>query len=218
VEISNSVLKNHLRDVYWITGGACAGKTTVANLLAAKYGFAVFPDRFSEYQQAADFDLFPALRYPNPTVDWEWFFNRDINDYVGWLEHVCADLLQFIVVDLIGGEFPRPIIVEQFTEPVRTAAIAARDRMVTLYATDTLIESELLARPDHAMILECINENTKNPKEAERNVIRASVEASHRSLDRATSVDCRILRRSEDTQPQELLTQVENHFGLSRPC
>ena len=95
MRIANSVLSPHLADVYWITGGACAGKTTVTALLSEKHGFSVFPDRMREYQNAADFNEFPSMRYPRPSTDWEWFFNRDVDSYAGWLEENIAAQLEY---------------------------------------------------------------------------------------------------------------------------
>lgn len=154
------------------------------------------------------------MRYPSPQTDWEWFFNREINEYVGWLEMLAAHLVEFIVVDLISGDLPRPIIVEQFTDPLSTARIAGHNREVSMFATDELLEVELLQRDDHKMILDCIQANTSDPVVSEKNVIAASVEAAHRSHNRALTAGCKILYRDEHTQPQELLAQVEEHFGL----
>lgn len=86
MRIADSIIKDNLDHVYWITGGACAGKTTASNLLAKTHGFTIFPDRHSDYQRAADFSEFPALRIPWPGTDWEWFFGRPLEAYVRWLE------------------------------------------------------------------------------------------------------------------------------------
>ena len=215
VNISDTILRARLQDVYWITGGACSGKTTVTELLAKKHGLAVFPDRVSEYQAAADLDEFPQLRDPSPETDWEWFFNRPIDEYVKWLQDVNSALLQFILVDLLSGNLPRPIVVEQFTNPAETAAIAAHASVVSMYTTEDLLRAELLNRADHRMILDCIKANTSNPSAAEANVINASLEAARRSLALAESAGCKIIYRTKDTRPEDLLLQVEVHFGLS---
>jgi hypothetical protein len=169
VKTAGNTLRERLQEVYWITGGACAGKTTVTHLLSHKHGIEVLPDRIGEYRATADFGEFPALRDPNPNTDWEWFFNRPIDEYVCWLEDMAAAMMQFILTDLVGSGFGRPIIVEQFTDPAQTAAIVPRNRVIAMFADEGLIEEELLQRADHKMILECIEANVRDPRAAKTN-------------------------------------------------
>ena len=47
----DNVIKEYLKNVYFITGTPCGGKTTVSRALAEKYGFELFDvdERFDEH-------------------------------------------------------------------------------------------------------------------------------------------------------------------------
>ena len=42
MQIADNVLAWHLQQVYWVSGTACSGKTTVASALATKHGLGFY--------------------------------------------------------------------------------------------------------------------------------------------------------------------------------
>lgn len=57
----DNVIKEYLKNVYFITGTPCGGKTTVSRALAEKYGFELFDvdERFDEHKKMSN-PLFSA--------------------------------------------------------------------------------------------------------------------------------------------------------------
>jgi hypothetical protein len=200
--------------VYWITGGACAGKTTVTALLASKHGVRVFPDRHTEYQQEADFSEFPALRFPWPGTDWEWFFGRSVEESARWLDESTSADLEFKIADLLAEPRDRDIVVDVIADPQVLVRIAGVNRVVCLFGGEGMIRRELLHREDHKMILDCIRENTSDPARMEESVVSAAIEMSRRQRDSAVAAGARIIQRLPDTNPADLLTEVAEHFGF----
>ena len=49
----DNVIKEYLKNVYFITGTPCGGKTTVSRALEEKYGFELFDvdERFDEHKK-----------------------------------------------------------------------------------------------------------------------------------------------------------------------
>ena len=49
----DNVMKEYLKNVYFITGTPCGGKTTLSHALAQKYGFELFDidERFEEHKK-----------------------------------------------------------------------------------------------------------------------------------------------------------------------
>ena len=213
MRIADSILKERLDHVYWITGGPCAGKTTVTALLAEKHGFAIFPDRHSDYQQAADFSDFPALRIPWPGTDWEWFFGRSIEESARWLDESEAADLEFKIVDLLAEPKCKKILVDTTADPRSLMKISGRNNVVSMFGEDEMIRRELLHRADHKMILDCIQANTSDPAAMEKNVVSSAVEFSHRQRGKADAAEVKVIQRLPDTTRGELLAAVEEHFG-----
>ena len=42
MKIENNIIKENLKNVYFVCGNACAGKTTMARMLAEKYNFHLY--------------------------------------------------------------------------------------------------------------------------------------------------------------------------------
>ena len=76
MEIQDNVLKEYLKNVYFITGTACSGKTTVSRALAAKHGFAVY-----DAEQAFDRHRELSNRKDQPA---SFFSGHTKNMRTGW--------------------------------------------------------------------------------------------------------------------------------------
>lgn len=59
----DNVIKEYLKNVYFITGTPCGGKTTVSRALAEKYGFELFDvdERFDEHKKMSNPLFQPAM-------------------------------------------------------------------------------------------------------------------------------------------------------------
>lgn len=60
----DNVIKEYLKNVYFITGTPCGGKTTVSRALAEKYGFELFDvdERFDEHKKMSNPLFQPAMQ------------------------------------------------------------------------------------------------------------------------------------------------------------
>ncbi len=103
IEIESNILRYYLRNVYFITGTAYAGKSTMAAMLADKYGMvhcgenyhARHCDRFvtPEYQ--------PNIAYFQTMKDWQEFINRTPDEYAGWIEGTSREAAQIEIAELL---------------------------------------------------------------------------------------------------------------------
>lgn len=61
--IANNVISNALKNVYWVLGGACGGKTTAARILSEKYGMIHYnaDDKMWSHKQMANYSEQPAM-------------------------------------------------------------------------------------------------------------------------------------------------------------
>ena len=55
MKIANNIIKEHLKNVYFLCGGAYGGKTTMARLLEEKHGFIRYRqgDHYDEHVSVA---------------------------------------------------------------------------------------------------------------------------------------------------------------------
>ena len=106
MNIANNILKHSLQNVYFLTGTALAGKTTMSKVLAEKHGFIHFNDNWHE----DNFKVWESIIDPKYQInaskrqevtDWEAYFGRsveeflaagDYNGYGEYLEYEGLDL------------------------------------------------------------------------------------------------------------------------------
>lgn len=117
-------------------------------------------------------------------------------------------------MDLLGEPKDGKILVDVIADPQTLTSIASWNNIVCLFGSDDMIRNELLHRNDHKMILDCIQENTSDPAAMVENVVSAAIESSRRQMARAKAAGVKILKRRQETTPEELLAAVEKHFRL----
>ncbi|MBE6753135.1 MAG: hypothetical protein E7559_02075 [Ruminococcaceae bacterium] len=84
--IESNILRYLLRDVYFITGTAYAGKSTMVRLLAERYDGVFCGENYhSCLEDAIDPQHQPALCYINENTDWQAFVSRTPEEYNQWI-------------------------------------------------------------------------------------------------------------------------------------
>ena len=75
MKISNNIIKEKLKNVYFLCGGAYGGKTTMAKLIEEKYGLYRYRqgDHYDKYTEYAKPEYQPALCVER-SKDWHGFF------------------------------------------------------------------------------------------------------------------------------------------------
>ena len=88
MHIENNILKHYLRNCYFITGTAYAGKSTMCAMLAEKYDMVHYSENYGihEMREVADPVLQPNLCYTKQMPSWEAFVTRTPEEYNAWIE------------------------------------------------------------------------------------------------------------------------------------
>lgn len=75
MKIANNIIKEHLKNVYFLCGGAYGGKTTMARLLEEKHGFIRYRqgDHYDEHVSVASEKEQPAISLDR-SADWHGYF------------------------------------------------------------------------------------------------------------------------------------------------
>ena len=75
------------KNVYFITGNAYAGKSTMVKLLAQKYdGIACEENYHDSLLDGLDAKDFPCLTYTRDLQDWHDFIRRSPQEYKDWID------------------------------------------------------------------------------------------------------------------------------------
>ena len=104
MDIENNIIRHYLRDVFFITGTAYAGKSTMVRMLSERYGMMLRGENYhmKVSDAAADPAVQPDLCYFRLMKDWEEFVRRSPEEYERWIYGVGREAAGFEIAELIS--------------------------------------------------------------------------------------------------------------------
>jgi len=114
MKIENNILKYYLRNVYFITGTAYAGKSTMVKMLADKYDMVFCGENyFTEVTDTvADPVIQPDLCYIKSLTDFKDFVTRSPEEYERWIYGVGREAAGFEIAELSSLSRDKKVIVD----------------------------------------------------------------------------------------------------------
>ena len=114
MKIENNILKHYLRNVYFITGTAYAGKSTTVKMLAQRYDMVFCGENY--HSKVSDVvatpEAQPDICFMNNLTDWKEFVTRTPKEYERWIFSVGKEAAGFEVAELIAISQERKVIVD----------------------------------------------------------------------------------------------------------
>lgn len=213
MEIKDNVLKESLRNVYFITGTACGGKTTVSRAIAAKHGFAVYDaDReFDRHRGLSNGVDQPAMnrRFRNADA----FFLRPYKEYADWLKQNTKEQLDFVLMDLIGLSQSRVVICDLHLTLDEAERITEPDRVAFLLRDPENIIEDYCNRPDHSDFNQFIN-SASDPIRAKNNCNQTLAYVNRERYKAVKKSRYFWLERDRNSTVERTVLLVEKHFGF----
>ena len=114
MKIENNVLKHYLKNVYFITGTAYAGKSTTVKMLAERYDMVCCGENYhmAVSEIVAIPETHPDLCYNRSLTDWREFVTRTPEEYERWMYAVGREAAEFEVAELIAISQDKKVIVD----------------------------------------------------------------------------------------------------------
>lgn len=213
MEIKNNVLKESLKNVYFVAGVACGGKSTASRALAEKHGFLL-------YDADREFDRHRSLSNPadQPEMNRSFanadeFFLRPVEEYTRWLVLNTREQLDFIIADLIRLSAQHTVVADLHLTLEEARALTDENRIAFLIRSPENIIDDYCNRPDHTDFADFIN-SACDPERAKANC-NATLAALNRSKYAAIKSSGYFwLERDETSTVEKTLRLLEQHFGL----
>lgn len=103
MHIENNILRYYLRNAFFITGTAFAGKSTMVKMLSERYGMIACGENYHMdiAEKAADPGTQPDLCYFRTMKSWEEFVRRSPEEYERWMYNVGREAAGIEVAELI---------------------------------------------------------------------------------------------------------------------
>ena len=114
MKIENNILKYYLKNVYFITGTAFAGKSTMVNMLAEKYDMICCGENYHSAVSdiIAEPNVQPDLCYMKSLTDWKEFVTRTPEEYERWIYGTGREAAEFEVAELLSLAKEKKVIVD----------------------------------------------------------------------------------------------------------
>lgn len=114
MEIQNNILRHYLKNCYFITGTAYAGKSTMCAMLAEKYSMVHCEENYNmdTILSIVTPELQPNLSYFNGGIDWQAYVSRSPEEFERWYLGTSEEVTGFEIAELIRLSADRPVIVD----------------------------------------------------------------------------------------------------------
>ena len=220
MNIAENIFKHNLQNVYFLTGTALAGKTTMSKILAQKHGMQHFNDNWHEenfktWQSICDERYQKKAAKRKAVTDWEAYFGRTVEEFLADDDfHGHSEYLEFALIELIKLSEKGRVVADIGIPMSLLSEISDYKRVVCMLASPELCTCiNYGKRDDHREFLECIL-SLKDPEkkiEVQDELFRIGIEKTAKE---AREFGFYTLMRTEESTVEGTLMLLEGHFGL----
>ena len=210
----DNVIKEYLKNVYFITGTPCGGKTTISRELAKRHNLLVYDidEQFEKHQKMSNPKSQPSMN--KNFKDADEFFGRTVEEYKQWLISNTREQLDYVLMDLIRLSQDRIVLCDCHLTMEQAEQITEVSRVAFLIREPSNLVEEYCNRPDHQGFANFINSASDVAK------AKKTCSATLQSLNEKVYKDIKAskyfwVERTPDSTVEETLAKVERHFGLA---
>jgi len=222
MKIANNILKHYLKNVYFITGTAYAGKSTTVKMLADRYDMVFCGENYHSAVSdiVATPECQPDISYINNLKDWKEFVTRSPEEYERWIFSVGREAAEFEVAELIGLAKEKKVIVDTNIPLDVLKEISDYNHVAVMLSPQSMSVERFFDRedPEKQFLLSVIEscENSDAVMENYRQGL-ARINSKEHYDECANSGFFTVVRQEsdEDTR-EEVCDTIARHFGLMK--
>ena len=209
----DNVIKEYLKNVYFITGTPCGGKTTISREIGKRHNLLVYDidEQFANHKKISNPMFQPAMN--KAFKDADEFFGRTVEEYRKWLIDNTREQLDFVLLDLIRLSQNQIVLCDCHLTIEEAEKITEPSRVVFLIKEPSSIVDDYCNRPDHQGFSNFLN-SASDPEKA-----KATCNATLKSLNESRynaikNSDFGWCERTSQSTVEETVRKVERHFGF----
>ena len=220
MKIENNILKHYLKNVYFITGTAYAGKCTTVKMLAERYDMVFCGENYHSTVSdlVATAEAQPDIYFLNSLVDWKKFVTRSPEEYERWIYGTAREAAEFEVAERLSLGRERKVIVDTNIPIELLKEISDYDHVAVMLSPQSMSVERFFDRsdPDKQFILSVIDSCEDSQAVMENYKQGLALINSRKHYDEyANSGFFTVVRQEteEDTR-EEVCDIIAGHFGL----
>ena len=221
MKIENDILKHYLKNVYFITGTAYAGKSTTVKMLADRYDMVFCGENYhlNVSDVVATDDAQPDICFMKNLTDWKEFVTRTPEEYERWIYSVGKETAEFEVAELISISQNRKVIVDTNIPIDILKEISDYNHVVVMLSPQSMSVERFFDRsdPEKQFLLNVIEscEDSEAVMENYRQGL-ALINSKKHYDEYANSGFFTVVRQdTEKDTKEEVCEIIAKHFGLS---
>ena len=221
MKIENNNLKHYLKNVYFITGTAYAGKSTTVKMLAERYDMVFCGENYhlNVSDVVATDDAQPDICFMKNLTDWKEFVTRTPEEYERWIYSVGKETAEFEVAELISISQNRKVIVDTNIPIDILKEISDYNHVVVMLSPQSMSVERFFDRsdPEKQFLLNVIEscEDSEAVMENYRQGL-ALINSKKHYDEYANSGFFTVVRQdTEKDTKEEVCEIIAKHFGLS---
>ena len=211
----DNVIKEYLKNVYFVTGTPCGGKTTISRELEKRHHLLVYDidEQFSYHQKISNSAFQPSMN--KVFIDADAFFGRTVEEYKEWLIENTREQLDFVLLDLIRLSQNKIVLCDCHLTVKEAEKCTEVSRIVFLIKEPSNLIEDYCNRPDHQGFHDFINSASEIEK------AKATCNATLKTLNEKTYNDIKgsnylWIERTESSTIEETVRKVEQYFSFVR--
>ena len=218
--INDIILKHYLQNVCFINGTSYAGKSTMAAMLAEKYGLVHCGENY-HHETASRLvtpDQYPNLCYFQTMKDWQEFVNRSPEEYERWIFATAREIVEFEVAELIHISRNQKVIVDTNIPVDVLKRIAGYNQVAIMLSPQSMSIERFFDRTDadKQFILAQIQQS-EDPDKTLRNYREglARIHSQEHYDELANSGFFTIVRENKEADTRlGIMDRLARHFGF----
>lgn len=214
MNISNNILKESLKNVYFIAGGAYGGKTTMAKLIEKKHGILRYRqgDKWDEHIKICNQKYQPTMSFDRSN-DWYGYFSQPAHLYHKFLMDSIREQAEFAIMDLIKLSQNQKVIADVIIPIDYLVEIADYSQVVLLFAPVEMKRQHYFDRDDKKDLLNFLK-TFKDSDFLLENVLNSLTYQGEEELKEFYNSGFKCIERTDKDTLENTLSIIEKHFCL----
>ena len=220
MKIENNILKHYLKNVYFITGTAYAGKSTTVKMLSDRYDMIFCGENYHSTVSdiVATPDAQPDICFMKKLTDWKEFVTRTPEEYERWIYSTAKEAAEFEVAELISISQNRKVIVDTNISVDILKEISDYNHVAVMLSPLYMSVERFFDRSDpEKQFLLSVIESCEDPEGVMENYRRGLtlINSKEHYDEYANSGFFTVVRQDNDTDTrEEVCDAIAKHFGL----
>lgn len=211
-----------IKNTYFITGNAYAGKSTMVRLLAEKYRGILCEENYHDrFFPEVDRTKFPGLSYTRDLKDWHDFIRRTPEEYKAWIDETAkeCEVLELQILPGLTGQ-GKPVFVDTNISLETLRHVAEPGHVLVMLADPAVSVNRFFDRPDREkqFLYRLILEEPDTQKAMENYRQGLMLINSQEVYDRFLHSGFPVILRDDNRSIEQTFALVEKVFGLKQPA